>query len=114
MIREKLLHSINDLVLEELETANQTFPLFASNHEAHAVMREEYEEAMEKAELISEGLDLHWEATKNNCIGIGWLEEMSKNGRMAIAELIQFVAMTEKAILSASRRDADGERTENL
>lgn len=104
MLAEDLKNKIALLVDEELKRANDNFPLFASNHEAYAVILEEYEEAMTEAEDIGVELKSMWVKVKNDenalrCLGY----IMGKAGFMA-CEAIQLAAMAKKAIDSEIRR----------
>lgn len=104
MLAEDLKNKIASLVDEELKRANDNFPLFASNHEAYAVILEEYEEAMTEAEDIGVELKSMWIKVKNDEKTLHCLAYiMGKAGLMA-CEAIQLAAMAKKAIDSEIRR----------
>lgn len=91
------------LLDEELEAANNKFPMFNSNHEAFAVFLEEMEEARDEAqnlEIISNNI---WISTKENHAPEVLHEQYTAAYEAAInlaVEAIQTAAMARKAILS--------------
>ena len=95
---------IFELVDKELQSANEKFPLFSSNHEAYAVIKEEVEEAEEEAGNINAFMDLAWAKIRTNKthgdIAEEWEKVYNAAARMAI-ESIQTAAMARKAIISA-------------
>lgn len=104
MLAEDLKKGVGKLVDEELARANGDFPLFASNHEAYAVMLEEYDETMTEAEDISVELKSLWIKVKNDERALHCLTYiMGKAGLMA-CEAIQLAAMAQKAIESERQR----------
>ena len=57
---------VEKLVQKELESANQKFPMFHSDHEGAAVILEEIEEAQEDMNNVQDNfLDL-WKSVKRN------------------------------------------------
>lgn len=94
---------IFNLVEKELENANANFPLFASNHEAFAVLLEEVEEAKEEAlnlEIITNNI---WIGTKEGHSAEALHEQYTEAYRTAIrlaAEAVQCAAMARKGIIS--------------
>lgn len=109
---------IYELTETELKAANEKFPLFASSHEAYAVICEEFDETRDELEALQYCVDQLWtdvkgnasEATKNNR-----LTRIYENAIDLAAEAIQTAAMARKGILSSYQKGdpAHGETTEN-
>ena len=76
---------------------NEHFPQFASDHEAWAVVREEFEETRSELEAIEEGLFLIWEQVKRNYNTNRNYEMVENNAVQLIQEAIQLAAMCRKA-----------------
>jgi len=104
MTNEVMKTIIFELIDKELQAANEKFPLFSSNHEAYAVIKEEMEEADEEAENINAFMGLAWAKIRTNKphgdIAQEWEKVYNAAARMAI-EAIQTAAMARKAIVSA-------------
>lgn len=96
------------LVEKELVSANKKFPMFASNHEGYAVIKEEIEEAEECMENILTAISEVWINVKSN-YGITYDNDALKceaiNGAI---ELIQVAAMAQKFIDSEESRRKGG------
>ena len=97
---------VEKLVQKELESANQRFPMFRSDHEGAAVIVEEIEEAKEEMELLERQFDVLWENVK---LERGLLKPISEAMyscaiRLAI-EAIQVAAMAQKFIDSQKERE---------
>lgn len=95
---------VKALAKRELEYANSIYPLFASDHEACAVMREEYEEATEQLERCENYMLRAWKMTRCN-------EDISEPCRiieteavLLACEAIQLAAMARKATMSIKER----------
>jgi hypothetical protein len=58
--------NIRTLISEEYERANEKFPLFASNHEAYAVVLEEYEEMLEESQFLGLEIESLWTAIRKD------------------------------------------------
>lgn len=106
MFDDKLKDQVIELIGEELKSANRKFPLFASNHEACAVIFEEFEEAHEQLELCAENLEKVWKATRSNrafefedeCV------RLEQEAMFLVCEAIQLAAMARKALMSQDAR----------
>ncbi len=109
---------IYELTETELKAANEKFPLFASSHEAYAVICEEFDETRDELEALQYCVDQLWtdvkgnasEATKNNR-----LTRIYENAIDLAVEAIQTAAMARKGILSSYQKGdpAHGETTAN-
>ena len=94
---------ILNLIEKELAAANEKFPLFASNHEAFAVLLEEVEEAKEEAlnlEIITNNI---WIGTKEGHSAEALHEQYTEAYRTALnlaVEAVQCAAMARKGIIS--------------
>lgn len=102
MIDKKL---IEDMIQQELKEANKEHPMFHSEHEAYAVIKEEIEEASFEFISLENYLGNLWhkvviDETNNKRI----YEEMKKASIRAIQESIQVAAMCDKAIASIEWR----------
>lgn len=94
---------INKLAEIELVQANHKHPeLFASMHEAYAVLKEELEETSEELELCNYGLDQIWCGTKSDDYKLvhDALDPLEQHSWQCVAEAIQVLAMCKKARLS--------------
>ena len=104
MTKDVMKTIVFELIDKELQDANEKFPMFSSNHEAYAVIKEEMEEANEEAENISAFMDLAWAKIRTNKthgdIAAEWEKIYNAAARMAL-EAIQTAAMARKAIISA-------------
>ena len=97
---------VEKLVRKELESANQRFPMFRSDHEGAAVIVEEIEEAKAELEEIDDNFHNLWCLVKDNDIRssayAGWV--FTSSIRLA-CEAIQVAAMSQKFIDSKKERD---------
>ena len=97
---------VEKLVQKELESANQRFPMFRSDHEGAAVIFEEIEEAKTELEEIDDDFHNLWCLVKDNDIRsstyAGWVFKSSI--RLA-CEAIQVSAMAQKFIDSQKERE---------
>lgn len=103
---------VESLVVKELNSANEQFPLFASLHEGYAVMLEEVEEAEEDMEHLKEAMKTMWvRIRRNNLYGkydkaSDVLMESIKTIAVHLAcEAIQVAAMAEKMIVSEREKN---------
>jgi hypothetical protein len=110
---KKLLKSIEPLIQEELERANEKFPQFASAHEGYAVIKEEYEEAQAELNLIGSRLWNVWDGVKNNekFEISGDADELKDAAICLAAEAIQTAAMAQKFIDMLEREVQNGQPT---
>ena len=116
MLSEDLKTKIDRLVGEELARANKKFPLFASNHEAYAVILEEHEGVFEDLVEFDKNFELLWEAVRHNYNEyevIDCLKHMLFNATNAACEIIQLCAMCQKAIDSEERNRKKNVRKNN-
>lgn len=92
-------NEIRDAIENELVSANEIHPPFASLHEAYAVTLEEFEEAKNELDDCTEDLDFIWQRTKEDRIGyalIGFANLRHHAERLA-QEACQLAAMAIKA-----------------
>ena len=97
---------VEKLVQKELESANQRFPVFRSDHEGAAVILEEIEEA--HSEMLD--MELHykslWQTIKENFINTASYAELIFDDAINLScEAIQVVAMAQKFIDSQKERE---------
>lgn len=93
------LSEIQKLVNEELEEANKKYPLFHSDHEAYAVIKEEIEECEEDIRKMEMVLSYFWSNTKRDKNSDNLIEGMKKIAMHAAAEAIQVAAMCDKTLI---------------
>ena len=93
------LSDIQKLVDKELEEANKKYPLFHSDHEAYAVIKE-CEEDIRKMEMV---LSYFWSNTKRDKNSDNLIEGMKKISMHAAAEAIQVAAMCDKASIGREK-----------
>lgn len=115
---DAIKQKIYELTEMELKAANEKFPLFASSHEAYAVIFEEFDEAREELEMVEYSLDKFWTEVKENEsqeIKNKRLTRIYENAVKLAVEAIQTAAMARKGILSNYQKGdpAHGETTEN-
>lgn len=94
---------IRDAVEKELEHANEMFPMFASYHEAIAVIAEERDEAADAMQTVREIFDTAWRGVKrdNDTVILSSLNRLMHEAEHLAVEACQIAAMCEKAIQSA-------------
>lgn len=115
---DAIKQKIYELTEMELKAANEKFPLFASSHEAYAVIFEKFDEAREELEMVEYSLDKFWTEVKENEsqeVKNKRLTRIYENAVKLAVEAIQTAAMARKGILSSYQKGdpAHGETTEN-
>ena len=99
---------VEKLVQKELESANQRFPMFHSDHEGAAVIFEEIQEAEYEFECAKDRFQELWNSVKCN-LSSEWIKEISvviMNRAVNLAcEAIQVAAMAQKFIDSQKERE---------
>ena len=115
---DAIKQKIYELTETELKAANEKFPLFASSHEAYAVIFEEFDEAREELEMVEYSLDKFWTEVKENEspeVKNKRLTRIYENAVKLAVEAIQTAVMARKGILSSYQKGdlAHGETTEN-
>ena len=99
MIAEKASESINQAVVYEFQKIIKDHgAVYASEHEAYAVLKEEIEEAAEDMEQINRDLAYLWALIKNNHIkkGGGTIAEVIDYAKMLAQEAVQVAAVCER------------------
>ena len=99
---------VENLVQKELESANQRFPMFRSDHEGAAVICEEIQEAEYEFECIKDRFRELWRSIKCN-MPPEWNYEINKvivnRAQNLACEAIQVAAMAQKFIDSQKERE---------
>ena len=93
---DAIKYDVIELVEKELKSANKKFPLFASNHEGYAVIKEEVEEVKVEVVWVKEKLECMWELIKKNKDVILEAEFLKEFAIQGAVELIQVAAMAQK------------------
>lgn len=96
---------VKKLVQKELESANQRFPMFRSDHEGAAVIVEEIEEAQEDINSIQRNFGDLWKSVKRNSEPEYHAESIYYCAISLACEAIQVAAMAQKFIDSSKRRE---------
>ena len=96
---------VKNLVQKELESANQKFPMFRSDHEGAAVIFEEIEEAEHELKEMQFEFKEMWRSVKLNIGGIPFCEAVLKRSLNLACEAIQVAAMAQKFIDSQKERE---------
>lgn len=104
MISKTLKSGVTQLVADELRTANENYPLFASNHEAYAVIKEELEEAEDELKEFKYHIENLWNMTKENLNCTDQFDIMKRRAMLLAQEAIQLAAMCLKGIASEGER----------
>ena len=99
---------VEKLVQKELESANQRFPMFRSDHEGSAVICEEIQEAEYEIECVKDRFEELWRSVKND-LSSEWIAELNvalmKRATNLACEAIQVAAMAQKFIDSQKERE---------
>ena len=100
---------VEKLVQKELESANKKFPMFHSDHEGYAVLKEEVEEAETDLMNIKDVLSVLWRYIKRNVeVPKKRQAELVKMCAIELAvEAIQVAAMAQKFIDSRKEREKE-------
>lgn len=98
------IKTIEELVQQELKEANETYPQFHSDHEAIAVIAEEYDECKDELQKIERQISAMWVEIKENRSNEFTLKCMKKAAINLVREAIQVAAMCEKGL---ARYDQD-------
>lgn len=96
---------VEKLVQKELESANQRFPMFRSDHEGAAVIFEEIEETEHELNEVRFAFKEMWRSIKLNTGGIPFCEVVLKRSLNLACEAIQVAAMAQKFIDSQKERN---------
>ena len=96
---------VEKLVQKELEAANQRFPMFRSDHEGYAVIKEEIEESEQALENTKVYLNLLWIGVKENLVHERNIKYLKRYAEDLACESIQVAAMAQKFIDSQKERE---------
>jgi hypothetical protein len=98
---------VNELVKKELKAANEKFPLFNSDHEGYAVIKEELEETNEELTYAQLTFANLWENVKDNKTmpTLNHAEGVRFHAINLAIEAIQLAAMAQKFIDSSNARN---------
>lgn len=99
---------VEKLVQKELESANQRFPMFRSDHEGAAVIFEEIQEAEQELKIAKSNFENLWNAVKRNESSnflATYLLRLNGNAVRLACEAIQVAAMAQKFIDSQKVRE---------
>ena len=102
-----LKSDVEKLVQKELESANQRFPMFRSDHEGAAVIYEEIEEAESEMRGVNRHFASAWYSVKNNerIKAYSYINKLKNSAVNLACEAIQIAAMAQKFIDSQKERE---------
>lgn len=102
---------VENLVQKELESANQKFPMFRSDHEGAAVMLEEIEESHSEILDIELNYKSLWQTVKEDFVNTAGYAELIFDDAINLAcEAIRVAAMAQKFIDSQKKREKSSVR----
>lgn len=101
-IMNAIENDVNELVFKELNSANEKFPLFTSEHQGYAVIKEEIEEVMDGMNLLLEIFANAWAGIKKNEPAFEQVRAVKEVAKNIATEAIQVPAMCEKYNMSLS------------
>lgn len=93
------------LVGKELESANERFPQFRSEHEGWAVMQEEAEELREECDSIEMAMEQLWHRIRDGIQTATHVALVEQYAEAAACEAIQVAAMARKYLDMLERAD---------
>lgn len=96
---------VEKLVQKELESANQSFPMFRSDHEGAAVICEEIQESEQALENAKTYFHLLWLGIKKNLVHERNIQYLKRYAEDLACEAIQVAAMAQKFIDSQKERE---------
>ena len=97
MIAKKALEAVDQAVCYELQNIVKNYSaVYASNHEAYAVLKEEYEEAAEELQNMQKALDNIWNMVKFNFVLDNDILECKKAAFNLALEAVQCAAVCER------------------
>ena len=97
---------VEKLVQKELESTNQKFPMFHSDHEGAAVIFEEIEECKQEIENLEIQFEVLWSYVKDdNKMSVITSERLKLTAANLACEAIQIAAMAQKFIDSKKERE---------
>lgn len=106
-------NDIRDAIEKELTAAKERFPMFASMHEAIAVIAEERDEAAAEMENVNTHLKMAWAQVKlNNQTALNCIARLKFDAEKLAVEACQVAAMCEKAVQSAAELNDSTEDNE--
>ena len=99
---EEIIKGIQRLAVEELARANEQHPLFASDHEAYAVVLEELEETKHEVEAMDAWLDMFKKSVFNDFEDNKdmMIRKVRSAAVLCAAEAVQVIAMCDKRMMS--------------
>ena len=94
------------LVEKELESANERFPQFHSEHEGWAIITEEAEELREECDSIEMSMKQLWHRIRDGIPTAQHVAFVEQNAEAAACEAIQVAAMARKYLDMLERMNA--------
>lgn len=96
---------VEKLVQKELESADQKFPVFHSDHEGAAVIFEEIQKSEQALENAKTYFHLLWLGVKENLVHERNIQYLKRYAEDLACEAIQVAAMAQKFINSQKERE---------
>lgn len=107
---EKLIEEVKELIEREYGRAGARYGLtHHSDHEAYAVLLEEFNEAEDEVRFCSSALEAFWKKVKKDANDDSKMKPLSliySNALLGACELIQVAAMAKKSSITICDRNA--------
>lgn len=100
---------VEKLVQKEMESANQRFPMFRSDHEGAAVIFEEIQETENSLSNVQLAFTHLWKKIKKDISDIDLAKGLKYEAISLACEAIQVAAMAQKFIDSQEERESQHE-----
>lgn len=98
---------VKGLIFKEMNNANRHFPLFHSQHEGYAIIKEEIEEVMDALNVLLEVFAESWTGIKQNKAVFTEIQTVKSLAENVACEAIQVAAMCDKYDLSLAGENVD-------
>lgn len=95
------------LVEKELESANERFPQFHSEHEGWAIITEEAEELREECDSIELAMDQLWHRIRDGIQTAQYVPLVEQYAVAAACEAVQVAAMAQKYLDMLERMEKE-------
>lgn len=101
----ELKEEIMEAAIQELNRANERFPLFASKHEGYAVIKEKLEETSEELEMLQDLIETIWEHVRGKQDRSIEIDTITKQAINTACAATQTATMLMKYSMSLQKED---------
>lgn len=109
----KILEGVQTLVQEEYERASKIHGRMTStDHEAYALILEEFQEASEYLQVLEDKVELLWSSIRkdgHDAIKHTILKDIKRTAELVAAESVQVAQVCHKAIIMVESRNSNAE-----